>query len=142
LGDRVRDVYVNAGGLLANQRLAGDLQKDAAEGRRRFVRLITHLLMPGKPRSLLAGELGDFALEIVAAFLNAFAHFVTREAADRDLLAGLGDFLGDQLADGFLFFLDERLIQKHGLFEKLVEAAFDNLIDYIVRLAPVLRIVL
>ena len=83
--------------------------------------------MPGKPRGLLAGELGDFALEIVAAFLNAFAHFVTREAADRDLLAGLCDLLGDQLADGFLFFLDERLIQKHGLFEKLVEAAFDNL---------------
>src|SRR6266566_4373542 len=98
--------------------------------------------MPGKPRGLLAGELGDFTLEIVAAFLYAFAHFVTREAADRDLLTGLGDFLGDQLADGFLFFLDERLIQKHSLFEKLVEAAFDNLIDYIVGFAGVLRIIL
>src|SRR3989440_10944739 len=98
--------------------------------------------MPGKPRDLLAGEFSDFALEVVAAFLKAFAHFVTREASNRNFLAGLCDLLGDQFADGFLFFLDERLIQKHGLFIKLVEAAFDNLIDYMVRFAPVLRIVL
>ncbi len=43
LGDRVRDVYVDAGGLLANQRLAGDLKQDAAESRRGLIGLITHL---------------------------------------------------------------------------------------------------
>src|SRR6266852_6614001 len=97
--------------------------------------------MPRK-RDLLAGELRNFALEIIAAFLKAFAHFVTREPANRDFLAGLCDFLGDQFADCLFFFFYERLIQKHGLFIELVEAAFDNLIDHVVGLAPVLWIVL
>src|SRR5712692_3641243 len=90
---------------------------------------------------ILSGKLRDFVAKIVAAFLKAFTHFVTRETANRNFLAGLCDFLGDQLADGFLFFLDERLIQKHGLFIELVEAAFNDLVDHVVRFVPVLRIV-
>jgi hypothetical protein len=42
-GNRMRDVYVDPGGLFANQRLAGDLKKHALESGRRFVGLVTHL---------------------------------------------------------------------------------------------------
>ena len=127
-GDGSRDVYVDAGGLLTNQRLAGNLQEYAAKSWARYYEYGLRLWVIWVPEFVIAwkiqlrrskysnrrtsGQFRDLVAEIVAAFLQAFAHFVTREAADRNLLAGLGDFLGDQLADGFLFFFDERLIKK------------------------------
>src|SRR5262249_20193739 len=63
------------------------------------------------------------------------------EAADDDVLAGLGRHLLDQVADDDLVVLDERLLHEADLAVELVELAVDDLVRDRGRLALVLHLV-
>src|ERR1043165_1353034 len=94
------------------------------------------------PLTLVSGKLCYFVAKVVFAFGDAFAHLVAREPPNCNSLADGGYFLGHQFAHSFLGRLDERLIEQHKFFEELVEAAFNNLVDDLVRFVGVLRIIL
>ena len=72
------------------------------------------------PRTLAAGQFRYFISEVVVTFAEPFAHFVASESTNRNLLASLRNFVGHQLADSLCRILDERLIEKHEFFIKLV----------------------
>src|SRR5664279_1215056 len=66
------------------------------------------------------------------------SHFLPQlepdESADLDILAGLGDCLDDELADGPIL-IAERLLEKNDLAESLLELAVDDLGANCLRLA-------
>src|SRR4249920_4134095 len=78
---------------------------------------------------LVTGKLRYFILEIVVAFAQTFAHFVTRESPNRHFLAGLGDLFGDEFADSLGRLFNKRLVKQDKLFIEFVQPAFDNLVD-------------
>src|ERR1044071_9718297 len=81
---------------------------------------------------LRSGELSDLVAEIVIAFSETLAHFVTREPAHANLLAGIRDLLGQQLADSCFRRFDKRLVKQNELFEELIQATFDNSVDHLI----------
>src|ERR1043166_5722945 len=83
---------------------------------------------------------GYFTAEILSAFLEPFAHFITGEPAHRDTLTGFGNLLSHKFTDSLLRRFHKRLIEQHGLFVKLVQTALSDLLVHMVGLFSIIRL--
>src|ERR1700730_1246040 len=91
---------------------------------------------------LTSGEFSDFVTKVVFTLCQTFAHLVASESSNRDRLSGLGNSIGDQLADCLGRIFDERLVEQNKLFIEFVQPALDNFVDDLIWLVRVLGIVL
>src|ERR1700730_15972434 len=91
---------------------------------------------------LTSGEFRHFVTKVVFTLCQTFAHLVASESSNRDRLSGLGNSIGDQLADCLGRIFDEWRVKKNKLLIEFVPPPLDIFVDDLIWLIRVLGIVL
>src|SRR6185369_15014288 len=83
-----------------------------------------------RPATGLPDGLGHLGGQVFLLLLHALAHLVPSEPADGDVLADLGDGLGDHLVDLLLVVLHEGLVHETHRLEVLLDLPGEDLLDH------------